>query len=136
MNILTDLVNAVTAAQVFAPQVVTGSSAINGTVKDLGTASTRFQEFAIVQTGTLVDGSYVVKLQQGDSSAGSDAADISGATTSLASTDDSVVKYIPFYRANRYVRAVVTPTSASTGGPITVLVLAQSHRPGATNLVP
>jgi len=135
-NFLTDIVNAVTVAELFKPQVVTGSSAVNGTVSDYLGSAVRNQEFAVVQTGTLVDGSYVVKIQEGLLADGSDMTDISGATVSLAATDDNIISTIAFYRTKRYIRAVVTPTSATSGGPIAVLGLAQKHRPGGTNLVP
>jgi hypothetical protein len=135
-NFLTDLVNAVTVAQLLTPRAITGSSAINGTVSDFLGSAVRNQEFAVVQTGTLVDGTYVVKIQEGLLADGSDMGDISGATVSLAATDDNTNSIIPFYRTKRYIRAVVTPTSATTGGPIAVLGLAQKHRPGGTTLVP
>ena len=134
MNILTDLVNAVVSAQLLKPQSIATSTTTNGTGADFQTAAVRFQEFAVIQAGTITDGSYAVKIQE--STDNSTWTDISGATASLTTTNNSTSTLIAFYRTKRYLRAVVTSTGVTSGGLFAVLGLSQQQRPGATALVP
>ena len=134
MNILTDLVNAVVSAQLLKPQSIASSTTTNGTGADFQTAAVRFQEFAVIQTGTITDGTYAVKIQE--STDNSTWTDISGATASLTTTNNSTSTLIAFYRTKRYLRAVVTSTGVTSGGVFAVLAVSQAQRPGGTVLVP
>ena len=118
---ITDLKNSVDGGLSLAPAVRTTSA--NGTAVDLLT--TDGGGFAVIQTGVITDGSHNVKLQEGDKSDGSDAADITGATQAIASTDGSKEFLVNFRRSKRYVRAVTTVGgSPSTGGIVGVSVYA------------
>lgn len=134
MNILTDLVNAVVSAQILKPQSIASSTTTNGTGADFQTAAVRFQEFAVVQAGTITDGTYAIKLQE--STDNSTWTDISGATASLTTTNASSNTIIAFYRTKRYLRAVVTSTGVTSGGLFAILGVSQLQRPGGTALVP
>ncbi len=136
MTFLTDLVNSVLNKILFRPQAITSNTTVNGTVSDFIDGCFRGDAFALIVAGTLTDGSYAIKLQEGDASNGSDMADITGATASLAATDDDTIKYIAFKRTKRYVRAVITSTGVTSGGLISITGHVQKQRPGGTALVP
>lgn len=117
---INDLKNSVGGGLSLAPAVRTTSA--NGTAVDLLT--TDGGGFAVVQTGTLTDGSHNISLQEGDNSDGSDAVAITGATQAIAATDDNTQFLISFRRSKRYVRAVTTLANATTGGIVGVSVYA------------
>ena len=134
MNILTDLVNAVVSAQILKPQSIASSTTTNGTGADFQSAAIRYQEFAVIQAGTITDGTYAFKLQE--STDNSTWTDIANATASLTTTNNSTSTLIAFYRTKRYLRAVVTSTGVTSGGVFAVLAVSQAQRPGGTVLVP
>ncbi len=86
---------------------VAGTSAINGTTLDV-------QGFegiiAYVRFGAIVAGAVTsVKIQHGDASDLSDAADITGSSVTVADTDDEKAVVINLHRPlKRYVRVVVS----------------------------
>jgi hypothetical protein len=98
---------------------ITGNSATNGTTID----TQGFESAAIaVQSGTITDGAFALKLQEGDQSNLSDAADVAqgdyncGYGASFAATDDNVVKKLGYRGAKRYIRVVLTQSGATSGG--------------------
>lgn len=131
-----DLHNNIKLSPALNPGAITSNTSTNGLVID--TKGFDSLEFA-VQSGTLTDGTYTVKLQHGDVANLSDAVDcaadevIAGgaATIAFAATDDNVVKKIG-YRGKaikRYVRVVVTTTGVTSGG--TVAAVAVQGHPAA-----
>lgn len=108
--------------------VTTGGGAVTTSAIDLGASGNNFRDaLVLVYSGTLADGTYAVTLQECDTSAGSytavDAFRVQGGLPSFAATDDTVVKAVGVRPTMRYLQAVITPTSATTGGPFTVLAV-------------
>ena len=120
MTWIHDLKNSVDGGASLFPVVRTASA--NGTAVDLLT--TDGGGFAVVLTGTLTDGTHNISLEEGDASNGSDAVAITGATQAIAATDDNTQFIINFRRSKRYVRAVTTLGSATTGGIVGVAIYA------------
>lgn len=99
--------------------VQTGTT--NGIAIDTGLYSNNFRDVLfIVHSGTLTDGSYAVTVEESDSSgSGYAAVDIwrvQGSLPTFASTDDNVWNSFGVRPTKRYVRIVITATSATTGG--------------------
>ena len=99
--------------------VQTGTT--NGVAIDLAQGGNNFRDvlFAI-HSGTLTDGSYAVTVEESDSSgsgyAAVDSSRVLGSLPTFASTDDNVWNSFGVRPTKRYVRVVVTATSATTGG--------------------
>ena len=95
--------------------VAVGTTAVNTTVVDMqGYDGVVF----VVACGTITDGTPVIKVQQGQASNLSDAADLINTGVTLAATDDNKLAIVDVYRpVERYVRCVVDRTigSPSTG---------------------
>lgn len=115
---INDFKNNVVGGLSLAPAARTASA--NGTAVDLLEGDGGC--FADILTGALTDGSHNISLEEGDASDGSDAVAITGATQAIAATDDNKVFQINFKRSKRYVRAVTTVASATTGGIVGVAI--------------
>lgn len=94
---------------------------INGIAIDTGLYSNNFRDVLfIVHSGTLTDGSYAVTVEESDSSGSGYAAvdtwRVQGSLPTFASTDDNVWNSFGVRPTKRYVRIVITATSATTGG--------------------
>lgn len=99
--------------------VQTGTT--NGIAIDTGLYSNNFRDVLfIVHSGTLTDGSYAVTVEESDSSGSGYAAvdtwRVQGSLPTFASTDDNVWNSFGVRPNKRYVRIVITATSATTGG--------------------
>lgn len=99
--------------------VQTGTT--NGIAIDTGVYSNNFRDILfIVHSGTLTDGSYAVTVEESDTSgSGYTAVDtwrVLGSLPTFAATDDNVWNSFGVRPNKRYVRIVVTATSATTGG--------------------
>lgn len=75
----------------------------------------------LIQAATLTDGAYALKLEHGDDSGLSDAADVPaaevlGALTGFVATDDNAVKRLGYIGKKRYVRLSIVSTGVTTGG--------------------
>lgn len=84
-----------------------GTSAIEGSVIDMGEAGKEADGVLfVVQVGPVVAGAVTsLKVQQGDASDLSDAADLAGTSLSIADTDDNKVKFLQVIRPRkRYLR--------------------------------
>lgn len=107
-----------------ATSVTTGGGAVNGTAVDCGIYGNNFRDvlFTVI-SGTLADGTYAVTVEESDASgsgyAAVDASRVLGTLPSFAATDDNVWLSFGVRPTKRYVRIVVTPTGATTGGPFT-----------------
>lgn len=111
------------AVKALATTTVT-SAAATGVAVDMDTFNNDFRDaLFIVNSGTLVDGSYAVTVQECATSGGSytpvDPSRILGSLPSFASTDDGVWKSFGVVPDLRYVQVVITPTGATSGGPFT-----------------
>ncbi|TDK85480.1 hypothetical protein EUA02_29935 [Mycobacterium paragordonae] len=99
--------------------VQTGTT--NGVAIDTAVFNNNFRDVLfIIHSGTLTDGSYAVTVEESDSSGSGYAAveswRVQGSLPTFASTDDNVWNSFGVRPTKRYVRIVVTATSATTGG--------------------
>ena len=109
---------------------------VNGTAVDLWSNSVGRQKFctalAIVQTGTITDGTHTVEVQESDDNSSFAAvadADLQGTEPAVVAANDNVVYEIGYRGAKRYLRVVVVTTGATTGGTFgAVLVLGTPRR--------
>lgn len=74
----------------------------------------------IVLSGTITDGAYALKLEQGDDSGLSDAADVPadevlGVLTGFVAADDDTVKRVGSIGKKRYQRLSIVSTGVTTG---------------------
>lgn len=92
---------------------------VNGTAVDTALYSNNFQDVLfVVHSGTLTDGSYAITVEESDSSGSGYAAAsrVLGSLPTFAATDDNVWNSFGVRPTKRYVRIVVTATSATSGG--------------------
>ena len=107
---------------------ITGNSTTDSaTIDTQGAESLEF----VIQSGTITDGAFAYKLQEGDAANLSDVADVAaadclGAAGSFAATDDNVVKRIGYKGSKRYVRVRLTQSGATSGG-VMGAVAVQGH---------
>lgn len=111
------------AVKALATTTVT-NAAVNGNAVDLAQFGNNFRDVLfIVNSGTLADGDYAITVEESDSSgsgyAAIESSRIQGALPAFAATDDGVWKSVGARPTKRYVRVVVTPTGATSGGPFT-----------------
>jgi len=108
-------------------QTVTQASRTNGTVNgtaiDLWSNTIGRQVFrtalAIVQTGTITDGTHTVEVQESDDNSSFTAvvdADLQGTEPAIGAADDNVVYEIGYRGTKRYLRVAVVTTGATVGG--------------------
>ena len=108
-------------------QSVTQAARVNGTVNgtaiDLWSNSVGRQVFggalAIVQTGTITDGTHTVEVQESDDNSSFTAvadADLQGSEPAIGAANDNVVYEIGYRGAKRYIRVTVVTSGATTGG--------------------
>lgn len=98
-------------------QAISSNTTTVGNIID--TALFESIEWAII-AGTITDGAYALKIEHGDDSGLSDAADIGsddllGTLTGLIATDDDGVKRVGYIGKKRYVRLSLVSTGVTTG---------------------
>jgi len=125
---------------VLVQQTVTAANRTNGTVNgtaiDLWSNTVGDQVFrsalAVVQTGTITDGTHTVEVQESDDNSSFTAvadADLQGSEPAIGSTNDNVVYEIGYRGTKRYLRVAVVTTGATTGGTFgAVLILGIPRR--------
>lgn len=74
----------------------------------------------VVQSGTITDGAYALKVEDGDDSGLSDAADVSselvlGVLTGFVAADDDAAKRVGVISKKRYQRLSIVSTGTSSG---------------------
>lgn len=118
MNI--DLHHQINTAVALDNQAITTDTTTVGNIID--TLNYNGLEF-VIQSATLTDGAYTPKIEDGDDSGLSDAADVSTtyllgtiAEATFALTDDDTSKRIGYVGKKRYVRLSLVSASTSTGG--------------------
>ena len=106
--------------QTLAP--ATRTSSATGTAIDLLSADGKC--WALVQVGTVAGTSptMTVKVQEGDDSGGTDAADITGAA-GAAVTASNKYQIIEFKRTKRYARAIATIAGTSPNFDVAVAII-------------
>ena len=109
---------------------------VNGTAVDLWKNSVGVQKFggavAVVQTGTITDGTHTVEVQESDDNSSFAAvadADLQNTEPAIGAANDNVVYEIGYRGPKRYIRVTVVTTGATTGGTFgAVLVLGLPRR--------
>lgn len=101
-------------------QIITTDTTTQGVIID--TKGAEALEF-LIYSGTITDGTYTPKLEDGDDAALSDAADIDSslltntiANATFTDSDDNAVKKIGVVNHKRYVRLSLVSTGTSSGG--------------------
>lgn len=94
---------------------------VDGAVIDLALYGNNFREVLfVVHSATLTDGSYAVTVEEssesGDGFAAVDTWRVLGSLPTFAASDDNTWKSFGVRPTKRYVKLVVTATSATTGG--------------------
>jgi hypothetical protein len=113
---LRDLKNMLSLSQSLAPKARTASE--NGAVVDTQGAKS---VMAVIASGAYTDGTHTPKLQEGDVSDGSDAADVAagdleGAFTAIAAGGDAnKMQKVGYKGSKRYVRLVMTCAGTTSG---------------------
>lgn len=113
-----DLHNNVKGALALAVQDITTNTTTVGAIIDtLGFESLEY----FITSGTITDGAYALKLEEGDDSGLSDAADVPaanvlGALTGFVAADDDTVKRVGSVGKKRYQRLSIVSTGTTTGG--------------------
>ena len=78
-----------------------------------------------VISGTITDGSYTAKIQESDDeSSWSDVDDsqVLG-TKTFAATDDNTIRNLDVLSTKKYIRLVITPSGATTGGVFSAIAI-------------
>ena len=94
------------------------TASINGSGVDLANYDSAL---AIVQFGTITDGTWTASLEESDNNSDFTAvaaADQSGSFTGATSSTDETTQQVAYLGTKRYIRVVVTETVASTTGAI------------------
>lgn len=127
-----DLHNNVDEKLAFGVQEVISDTTTAGNIID--TAGFESIEF-VITTKTVTDGVYTVKLEDGDDSGLSDAADVDstlvlGTLPSFVLTDDDTIKRVGCISKKRYVRLSIVSTGTTSGvdAMTAVAVLGHPHR--------
>jgi len=125
---------------VLVQQTVTQANRTNGTVNgtaiDLWSNTVGDQVFrsalAVVQTGTITDGTHTVEVQESDDNSSFTAvadADLQGTEPAIGAANDNVVYEIGYRGTKRYIRVTVVTSGATTGGTFgAVLILGIPRR--------
>jgi len=125
---------------VLVQQTVTAANRTNGTVNgtaiDLWSNTVGDQVFrsalAVVQTGTITDGTHTVEVQESDDNSSFTAvadADLQGTEPAIGAANDNVVYEIGYRGTKRYIRVTVVTSGATTGGTFgAVLILGIPRR--------
>lgn len=101
---------------------------VDGAVLDLALYGNNFRDIVfVVHSATLTDGSYAVTVEESDESGDNFAAveswRVLGSLPTFADSDDNVWKSFGVRPTKRYVKLVVTATSATTGGVLSATAL-------------
>lgn len=123
-----DLHNNVNDVHALNHQTISTNTTTVGDIID--TAGYESIEF-LIQSATITDGVYTVKLEDGDDSGLSDAADVSselvlGSLPAHVAADDNVVKRVGCISKKRYVRLSLVSTGTTTGGALGAVAV-QGH---------
>lgn len=107
---------------------ITSNTTTNGTAVDLDQSGQDFRVATmVVATGTLTDGNYAFKVQESSTGTGGwtdvPADRLQGSVPTAAATDDNKVYEVGVVPNERYIRAVCTSTTVTTGGTLTAMFL-------------
>ncbi|MFF9215624.1 hypothetical protein [Streptomyces viridosporus] len=112
--------------------VTARTATANGTSVDRAGGGALYQDAAIVvHTGTITDGTHAIDVQESDDNStwNSVPADqLQGSKPSIVAADDDKLFVIGYKGIKRYLRAVATVSSATTGGTYGAVVLLGNPR--------
>lgn len=112
--------NHVRVAQALPPGALRTNGAVNGTIVDRFVNDVYYRSATIViHSGAITDGTHTVTIEDSDNGsswAAADAADLQGSPPAITGSDDNKVYEVGYVGAKRYIRAVLTTASATTGG--------------------
>lgn len=99
-----------------AAAITTDTTTVGSIIDTAGYESLEY----IVLSGTITDGAYALKLEQGDDSGLSDAADVPadevlGVLTGFVAADDNAVKRVGSIGKKRYQRLSIVSTDTTSG---------------------
>lgn len=117
---INDLKNSVVADTSIAPATITSTT--TGGAVDLGECDGG--STAVVVAGTMTDGTHTLTFTESDTSGGTYTAVPKADTQVLTSADSGNTVLVNFTRSKRFVKAVSTVGSATTGGVYGVALLA------------
>lgn len=117
-----------TAARLSIPPLLrSANTTVNGTGVDLaGTGNFFRAAMLLVIAGAITDGTHTYKLQESDdNSSFTDVAagDLQGALTAVTTAGANAVQRQSYTGSKRYLRAVVTTASATTGGNTAAVII-------------
>ena len=117
---INDLKNSVVADTSIAPATITSTT--TGDAVDLGEGDGG--STAVVVAGTITDGTHTLTFTESDTSGGTYTAVPAADAKALAAADSGNTVLVNFTRSKRFVKAVSTVASATTGGVYGVALLA------------
>lgn len=94
--------------------VATITSTTTGSAVDMGTGDGG--SCVVVHCGTITDGTHTLTMTESDTSTGAFTAVPSADTKVIAAADSDTVVVVNFKRSKRWIKAVSTVGSATTGG--------------------
>ena len=108
--------------------ITTDTTTVGAIIDTAGFESIEF----MIASGTITDGAYALKLEQGDDSGLSDAADVPaaeilGVLTGFVAADDDSVKRVGSIGKKRYQRLSIVSTTTTTGGTNFSAIAVQGH---------
>lgn len=122
-----DLVQQISAALSVSPQALT-----DGTVNGASVDMQNFESAAVVVvSGTVTDGTHTPSLEDSpDNSTWTAVAagNLTGAFTAIAAANDDEIQEVGYVGAQRYLRAVVVTTGATTGGLVAAAIVRGAPR--------
>jgi len=115
-------------------QTVTAANRTNGTVNgtsvNLWAHTVGRQKFggamALVQTGTITDGTHTVEIQHSDDNSSFTAvpdAELQGTEPAIAAANDNVIYEVGYTGTKQYLRVAVVTSGATTGGTFGAVLL-------------
>ena len=106
------------------PQVYATNTALEGTAADLGD---NLSAVVVFDVGTLADGSYLPSVEEsndgGSTWAAVAAGDLRGTLVAVTVSNDPKIQQVVYQGMAGKIRPVITPTGATTGGPIAAQVI-------------
>lgn len=120
-----DLHHDIDAAVALNTQAITSDTTTVGVIIDM--KGKLAVDFAIL-AGTMTDGTYTAKLEEGDAANLSDAADVPaarllGSLPVILAAEDNTVQRVGFFKLKRFVRLSLVSTGTTSGGTLGAIVV-------------
>ena len=117
--------HSIDAAVALNTQAITSDTTTVGNIIDM--KGKLAVDFAIL-AGTMTDGTYTAKIEEGDAANLSDAADVPasrllGALPAIVAADDDSVERVGFIKNKRFIRLSLVSTGTTSGGTLGALAI-------------